>query len=703
MRNAVRPFRLSTLLALALSASGAACAGAPTGASSGDAATVLSVAEVVLTRPGEVAAVTATAAGVAGAVSYALAEETPSVAGFRVLDAAALAGGEVRAAAPGRAVLQVRAGQARPARLEVRVEPDRPVVLAATVSAGEGGDTLRLRGWNLSGVAYVRLGAAAGRVVAGGETSLTAVVARGAAPCVSGLAADTLRVGGAWIAADSILPHPHAGETRLEVGAAVRLEGRSASCLRLAPVAGAQYALAFLDTRAVTRAETGWEGHAPSGASYAVTVAEAGVPAPAAAGASHALAAAPSDLPPSASLAGGIVRRAQPWRVGERVEVPNAAGTARMPGRIARVYGGWLVLAVSDGALETGDEGAWLARADSAFGFFAAEGAEVMSALSSTKPTSSAGSGQLLVVAYHDPGGYLGFAAAEVVDGERHAYVYLAVRHGAGAGAMLRVLAHEAAHAWQGQYAWETRPAGSAYGMASAAWGTEGGADLLANVAVARFLDLALLGNWDWSAGLGRADAAPLALLPAGVRGNLAGGYAAAAGFLLDQAERLVRAGASQAEALAAVSRGAVDGWHGYDARGARRPGLAARMRERLGAGWSARDALLTWTASQAVDDLTANPLLQNHTFLGVSTRGAATGTGWQPAAVLRTGGAARPGGPGNPVVVAGNAATLTWWYGSPAYMLIEDDGRGGVYRLSARAGQSPLDGDVSWMLVRYR
>jgi hypothetical protein len=706
MRIATPSLVRPALLALALLPS-VACGGGPTGASAGSPAstsTVLSVSEVVLTRPGAVASVTATADGQAATVAYALAEESPAVAGFAVLDAEALARGEVRARAPGRAVLQVRAGTARPAELRVRVEPDRPVVLAAETRGGAGEDTLRLRGWELSKLEEVRIGGTAARIVGREAAALTAVVARGAeAACAGASAADTLRVGGAWLAADSILPRPRAGDVRLEVGAALRLDAEAARCLRLAPVAGARYALAFVDTRAARRAESGYEGAAPASAEYTVTVAEAGSTAPGfSAAPRYAMAAAAAHPRPSATLASGVFRRAQPWQAGERVDVPNAEGTARMPGRIARVYGGWLALAVADGALA--DEAAWLARADSAFAFFAADGQAVMrGALSATRPTSSAANGQLLVVAYRDAGGYLGFTAAESVDGRRHAYLYLGAQANASAASVLRTLAHEAAHAWQEQYAWETRPAGSPYGMATAAWGAEGGAELLASVAVARFLDVPLLGNWDWSAALGRPDATPFALLPAGARGDLTGGYAAGAGFLLDQAERLLRAGAGEADALAAVSRGAVDGWFGWDARGARRTGLAARMRPRLGDGWSPADALLGWAASQAVDDLTSNPALQNHTFLGVSTRGASTGSGWQPAAVLHSGAAARPGGPGNAVVVTGNAATLTWRHGSPAYVLIEDDGAGAAYRLAARAGGASLDGDVAWMLVRYR
>ena len=39
--------------------------------------------------------------------------------------------------------------------------------------------------------------------------------------------------------------------------------------------------------------------------------------------------------------------------------------------------------------------------------------------------------------------------------------------------------------------------------------------------------------------------------------------------------------------------------------------------------------------------------------------------------------------------------------YGSPGYVLIDDDGFGGAYTLSASVNGAPLD--AAWMLVRIR
>ncbi|HEU0052136.1 MAG TPA: hypothetical protein VFQ39_03120, partial [Longimicrobium sp.] len=84
------------------------------------------------------------------------------------------------------------------------------------------------------------------------------------------------------------------------------------------------------------------------------------------------------------------------------------------------------------------------------------------------------------------------------------------------------------------------------------------------------------------------------------------------------------------------------------------------------------------------------------------STAGRASGTGWLAPAVLRTGGAATREDAAGPAAVSGNAAAVTWRYGSPNYVRIEDGGAGGAYRLAAAVDGAPLD-DVAWMVVRYR
>lgn len=684
MRRHTRPALLASLLAAA------ACGTSPTGPEAGRSP---AGAAVTLTRLGDT---TATAGG-----ALVLASESRWLDELPVLDPEALAAGRVRAAAPGTATLRAGGGEL----LTVNVAPARPLVLAASVAPGGEVDTLLLRGFRLRELGAVRVGGEAARVLGGDSATLRLAVAPLAdAGCTSGGVRQAVDADGADVAPGLAVARARRGDLRLAVGQAVRLSPEAAACLRFAPAAGAKYALAFLDTRKLRDAEAGFEGYAPSPLAYTVAVAEAGSAAPAApALRSPAGPSLDRDASADASAAPGLVRRSAPWREGERFAVGDVPGAGSATARVVRVYGGHLVLALVEGDEAAGGTAAWLARADSAFAR-AAESAYPLlrAALTTTLPTTSAGSGQLLVLARRGSGATLGASVSHTVDGRKQSYALLNTAYETTAAGLLKTLAHELAHAWQEQYAWETRPGGTTASGATTAWAAEGNAELLASVVAARVEGIGLTGNWDWAAGLGDGRRAAYALLAANARGEFTQGYESGASFQMDLAIRMVRGGRTEDEALAAVSRGALDGWHGYDAHGARRPGLVARMRAGLDAAWEPADALLRWTLSQAVDDLTSNPDLQNHAFRRVSTAGQGPAMGWLAPALLRTGDRAVRGDPGSPAAVSGNAATLTWRYGSPNYFLIDDRGLGGAYRLSSTAGGSPLPG-VAWMVVRYQ
>jgi hypothetical protein len=680
------------LAAVLLGALLAACGAAPTAPERSAAGP----AGVTLTRLGDTAAVS----GAPGA-ALSLVSETRWLHDLPVLDAEALAAGHVRASAPG--VAKVRSAGGEP--LTVRVAPARPVVLAAAVVPGAGTDTLLLRGYGLQGLAAARVGGDAAHALGGDSATLRLALAPVAdGECAGGAPRQAVDVEGADVVPGLTVRRPRAGELRLEVGEAVRLSPEQAACLRFAPAAGAEYALAFLDTRKLHEAETGFEGYTLSPLGYTVTVAEAGSAAPAAL---RAPAAPARDRVAMDAAAGGGVpgalRRAEPWREGERFDVAEALGSGSGTARVVRVHGGRLVLAVVEGETAAGGTDAWLARADSAFAWTVEHAYPLLrAALSPTLPATSAGSGQLLVLARRSTGATLGSSVTHTVDGGKRSYALLNTAYETTAAGLLKTLAHELAHAWQEQYAWETRPDGAAASGGVPVWAAEGNAELLAAVAAARVGRIGLTQNWDWAAALADARQAPYALLAANARGEFTQGYESGASFQMDLAIRLVRSGMTEDEALAAVSRGVLEGWHGYDAHGARRAGLAARMRRELGAGWEPAGALLRWTLSQAVDDLTDNPELQNHAFRGVSTAARVPAVGWLPPVVLRTGGAAVRGDPAAPATVAGNAGTLTWRHGSPNYFRVEDGGRGGAFLLSASAGGAPLP-SVAWMVVRYR
>ncbi len=81
------------------------------------------------------------------------------------------------------------------------------------------------------------------------------------------------------------------------------------------------------------------------------------------------------------------------------------------------------------------------------------------------------------------------------------------------------------------------------------------------------------------------------------------------------------RPGSSYADAMAAMNRGAEEGWNGYYEYGGspteppnvgRRLGLSRRMSMLLGTEWHPLEQLLRAAISLAVDDLSSNPELQN-------------------------------------------------------------------------------------------
>lgn len=695
------PHRIAIVsLSLLLAAAGCGGAGGVTGPehSTGER-TSLDRAEVVLAAVGESATLTASAGGrQTAAAALRLAGETRWLHDRPVLDEAALAEGRIVARAPGTALLDVSAFGAAPARATVRVAPARP--LALSVSAL--GDTVVVRGFDLARAGGMMVGGRAARVVAADSATLRAVVgspAEGA--CTSGSRPEPVQLAAADAAEPLAVRRGRPGELALAVGVPVALDAAQARCLALAPVPGARYALAFLDPRRVRAAELGPEGAAPGALQYTVSVAEAGSVAPALGRVSaSASPVAAGHAPRTAAYAGSPAARSAPWREGDRFEL-REAGMAPVPARVVRVYGGHLVFALAEGETPAGGVEAWTAHADSAFDMLVRHGYPLLErALTARRPVSSAGAGQLLVVARRESSAYLGASVTVPADGGAYPYALVNSAYGFSAAGLLRALAHEVAHAWQTAWAAETRPAGT-LGTGAPAWAVEGNADLLAWATLRRALDIGAAENWEWAGRLQDAGLAPYALLAAGARGDLTAGYASSASFQADLALRLVQAGADEAEAIAEVSRGALEGWFGWDPAGGRRAGLAGRMRARLGAAWAPERALLGWALSQAADDLTQNPALQNPAFARVSTAAGQAGLGWLAAATLRSGGQALRADPAAQASLAGNAVTAAARYGSPGYVLIDDDGFGGAYTLSAAAAGAPLD--ASWMIVRIR
>ena len=706
--------------ALGIAASLLAGCGNPTGPSSdggGSAPSLrLDQTSVLLEALGDSAALTASLGGQSTRTpALSMRTEARYLTEAPVLDAAALARGVIRASAPGAATLEVTAFGSAPALVTVQVRPRRPAIVAVSAWAVGDGDTLRLRGYRMDALAAgsVTVGGTPVQRVGGDSATLLVTLPSLDAPdCSAGATRQPLQLQGADAAAGLEVLRRRRGDIKLAVGQALQLTPRAAHCLLLAPEAGARYALAFVDTRQTARAQSGFEGYLNGPARYTVTVRGDGAAARASSLApSSSRSAAPERMRSSLSGAGAeptdrdarVFARSTPWRVGDRFRAMDPQVDTLLTARVVAVYEGGLVLAAAEGQAADGGVDSWLARADSALRFFAAEGAGVYRrVITSNAPTTSAGSGQLLVLAARDNPAYLGFNESAEVNGRVHSVTHLnlATPLASSAGA-LRLISHEIAHAWQAQYAADTRPAGAPEWQTGATWSIEGTADLLGWWLVGRYLRIEPNSNWDWARAVEQPASAPYALLAASTRDNFSHGYASAASFCLDLATRMVREGATWDAALASVVRGSLDGWYGYSASGARREGLAARVRPLLGTGWEPGSALLTWTLSQAVDDASASEVFQNRAFLSASS-GPNPTQGWGAPAVLRTGGTATRVNYGAVAEVWGNAASVSPVSSSPNYVLIDDGGQGGAYSLAAAWNGAPLP-SVAWALVRYK
>ncbi|MBW3570204.1 MAG: hypothetical protein KY467_03785 [Gemmatimonadetes bacterium] len=245
----------------------------------------------------------------------------------------------------------------------------------------------------------------------------------------------------------------------------------------------------------------------------------------------------------------------------------------------------------------------------------------------------------------------------------------------------VKVLGHELTHAWQASWLHQAHAQGHAAAQAPA-WSTEGGADFVAMDLVRRFLGVGPAANWKWSDHLEPTRASVVfALEPFDARGRLTWGYYDASSLLRDLQTRLMAAGMSPEAAMAEVSRGAVEGWHGADGEGGACAGLVERMRARLGAEWDPATAVLLWTASQAADDRTPNAALSNPTYYDVGSADARYG--WKPAAEVRAG--------------SGQGAAVTQVAGGSFYVRVKSAGAGGTLSV---ASSTP---HARWMIVRIR
>jgi len=417
----------------------------------------------------------------------------------------------------------------------------------------------------------------------------------------------------------------------LQPGQTASLTGAQAACFRLAPHAGARYALAGFDARAIDGARGGPEPALATDPVYVVGDGSGAAPSPAPSGDRVPSAdRAPSDLHVRMDAAADPLSpfsRATPWQQGERFSLKAMEGGV-VTAKVEKVVGRY-VLAVVESDRES-HTGKFIDDTETALDYLQREGNAVMERVwGGARPATSAGSGQVLIVlaAWNIDNGVGSTSTSAAPDGSgvgSYVWMNLNARPGARDGYnlvdvasyRLKVLAHELTHAWQLRYAYDSQPAGPRTIAFGPAWAMEGTADLVSLDVVRRSLGVSLTGNWKWQDRLRSPNpGVTLALQPADTRGRISRGYADAASFLQDVEVRMARRGVAPDEALAQVARGAVEGWYGTDAAGVRRQGLANRVRAVLGAQWEPADAVLLWTLTQAADDQTGFAELNNPVF----------------------------------------------------------------------------------------
>ena len=442
-----------------------------------------------------------------------------------------------------------------------------------------GGDILTARGY--------RLDLAAGLTI-GGAPALTTLVDSATLRVVLPSIDTSLCRGGAYVPAalgngivrtrGVLLQRP--GELTLAPGEVVRLGPSRGGCLRLAPVPGAEYVLMYADTRPIISARRGlfpsytterfnfavgfdrWEGGPAMSAPLMQAPTSAGVAAPIdVVRPSAPTAAAPSDA---------IESRATPWGVGDRASI--AVQGVYESASIVSVSGPFVALVLDSEPLRTGE----LEKYEAAIRDVQGKVVPMLrAAFSDRTPVTSAGSGQFVIalslrVAQGHGGLFFGHAAAV-------------------APALVGVppIAHELAHAWQDRFNRDHCAVDVPFACwVGSQWAVEGGAEFLSQEAWRRVVGAPLLG----------ADAAIYSSrlftcclpLHSVVFGD---GYGSASWFLRETLARAVAGGASYDDAIAAVSRGSLEGWDGVaPQRFTPLGGLTNRLTALLGV-WDSEEA----------------------------------------------------------------------------------------------------------------
>jgi len=479
----------------------------------------------------------------------------------------------------------------------------------------------------------------------------------------------------------------------VDVGESVLPAGAVSGCyLKAAP--GAEYVLAYLDTRAITSAQTAREA---SFADYTARLTVVGTDT------AQALVRRARSIDRAGSLDAaldiGSGKRAHvaaqanypyewptPWTLNEGFEIQDPYLSAIRPLRVLRIYEGGFVFAWDEQG-DTTRLGTFLPQLDSAFPVVSQWAFPLLRrTFANALPTTSPRSGQYLIILSdtltQGDQAFRGMVWGTTLGDTTCTWAYVQVATQATYVVLASLLAHEIAHSYQRMYLDATRPAGAIPGWGASLWGEEGGANLISYEMTRRYADIALDANYDWrNPGSTPAEQQYASRAQPGY-GELTDGYDDAMGFLRDLVLRRMGSGESVDDAVRAVSLGAIEGWYGYDGV-AHRAGMAKRMRERLGGAWQPSSALLEWTLSHAADDRTPSPAFQDRASLRIWDLPADQEYGWRPDTAINS--------------AAGGTTLVTRRYGSPGFSYLVDDGGGVLFAISSQTAT------LEWQLVRVK
>jgi hypothetical protein len=636
--TAPKVLTLTTLVALAA----AACDKSPVEIEPTNPATgvtELSADTLFLTALGATGSVTATDGDqTERSPSFVLASEARWHADFAVLDADALAGGAIVAGAPGVANVGVVAFGNDPAPLVVVVEPSAPAVLDFSHEGPTvGGDRpLRLVGWALDAGADWSFAGEPASVVGSGDAWLELswpVEVREQCEGTHVWAAP--RAGGSAVAGMPEVARTIEGEVALASGESLRLPDND-GCLRLAPADADEgmYVLGWVDGRATMGAMHGYSDGYAYWRDYRVSLSDWTHGAPSeryepfirseGLGDWSQSVLPPNDWSAEAHTHGVSVTagdescspdprfETEPYVVGRRFDIPSDSYSGCENIEVVRVFDNYYAVAVYDELASRLDEAEYarmLARIDSVWGFWMAEGEPLMRhTWVDERVRTSEHHDQVLILLTGE--GNEGLAAFSGVYGRYYVRIDEGAASTRSAELILGMLTHELTHGWDMLYRVRTMPAGEGFRGGSLMWAGEGVAELARWEVIRRWAGARYDQQFE-------RQGAKRHFYPwlNSRQFNFFRGYQRASGFLLDQVARVRDAGLSHEDALRQVMRGAVEGWNGYGREGERREGLARRM-ERAGLnGWDPIDALVTWNLTTATSNLHDNPVYQDATF----------------------------------------------------------------------------------------